>query len=161
MSLQQEMNLKCPFEPLLREAFMNVWRTQGLYGLQVSRQLRPLGITSAQHAILYILWDEGAPLPILEIANRMVSLVSGITGLVDRMEKEGLVARERCTEDRRVIYVTLTKKGQTILSAATKLLEALREKYFGHLAKAELKELIRILEKARERLLAERENEDE
>ena len=51
---------------------------------------------------------EGKPLPILEIANRTITVVPGITGLVDRLEEAGLVTRQRCVEDRRVIYVALT-----------------------------------------------------
>ena len=34
-----------------------------------------------------------------------------MTGIIDRMEREGLVARERSTDDRRVVHIRLTEKG--------------------------------------------------
>ena len=95
------------------------------------------------------------PLPILEIASRTITVVPGITGLIDRLEEAGFVKRERCREDRRVIYVALTEKGRKTLAALDEPLQELHEKLIGHLSQAELKELIRLLEKARGPLSAE------
>ena len=39
---------------------------------------------------------------------------STVTGIIDRMEREGLVERRRSEDDRRVIHITLTKKGQRL-----------------------------------------------
>jgi DNA-binding MarR family transcriptional regulator len=95
---------------------------------------------------------EGNALPILEIASRTVAVVPGITGLIDRLEQGGFVNRLRCEKDRRVIYVALTEKGTTTLADLDEPLIALHRKLLGHLSHAELKELIRLLEKAREPL---------
>ena len=37
---------------------------------------------------------------------------STVTGIIDRMEREGLVVRERSTEDRRVVHIRLTDEGR-------------------------------------------------
>ncbi|MEN6497598.1 MAG: MarR family transcriptional regulator [Thermoguttaceae bacterium] len=155
MSLERELKKKRLFESLEQEAILNVLRTNDQYQLRFSRLFRPFGLTPSQYNILRILRGEGAPLPILEIANRTITVVPGITGLIDRLEKEGFVTRERCAKDRRVIYVALTDKGRSTLSALDEPLEELHQKLIGHLSKAELKELIRLLEKAREPLSAE------
>lgn len=43
---------------------------------------------------------------------------SGLTRLIERMEKEGLVKREHSLEDRRVVYAAITRKGRKILEQA-------------------------------------------
>lgn len=95
---------------------------------------------------------EGQPLPILEIASRTIAVVPGITGLIDRLEQAGFVNRLRCAKDRRVIYVALTDHGTETLAALDEPLVARHRKLLGHLSQAELKELIRLLEKVREPL---------
>ena len=106
----------------------------------------------SQYNILRILRGEGKPLPILEIASRTITVVPGITGLIDRLEQAGFVNRLRCEKDRRVIYVALTDQGMTTLAALDEPLVALHRKLLGHLSQGELKELIRLLEKVREPL---------
>ncbi len=88
----------------------------------------------------------------LEIASRTVAVVPGITGLVDRMEAKGLVTRERCTEDRRKVYVSITAKGLALLAKLDEPIEQLHGKLLCHLTDGEKRELIRLLEKVRERL---------
>jgi DNA-binding MarR family transcriptional regulator len=105
--------------------------------------------------VLRILRGEGEPLPILEIAARTITVVPGITGLIDRLEEAGFVKRERCRDDRRVIWVALTEKARKTLAALDQPLEELHKRLVGHLSQTELKELIRLLEKARETLAEE------
>jgi DNA-binding MarR family transcriptional regulator len=106
-------------------------------------------LTSSQYNILRILRGEGQPLPILEIADRMLTVVPGITGLIDRLEKAGLVERRRCQEDRRIIYVALRDKGTNLLTKLDAPVMQLHQRLMGHLSDTELKELTRLLEKTR------------
>ena len=155
MSLQRELKKKRPFESPEQETILNVLRTNDQYQLRFGRLFRAYRLTPSQYNILRILRGEGAPLPILEIANRTITVVPGITGLIDRLEKSGFVVRQRCPEDRRVIYVALTEKGHATLSAIDEPLGELHERLIGHLSKAELKELTHLLEKGRGPLSAE------
>lgn len=150
MPLERELKKKRPFESLEQEAVLNVLRTHDRLQIQFTRLFRQFGLTSSQYNILRILRGEGNPLPVLEIASRTITVVPGITGLIDRLEEAGLVSRERCSEDRRVIYVALTERGFKTLAALDKPLMALHQKLIGHLSQTELKDLIRLLEKARE-----------
>ncbi len=150
MALQRELKKKRPFELPQQEAILNILRTGDQYQVQFARLFRPYGLTPSQYNVLRILRGEGKPLPILEIASRTITVVPGITGLVDRLEEAGFVKRERCREDRRVIWVTLTEKAREALAALDEPLEELHKRLIGHLSHAELKELIRLLEKARE-----------
>src|SRR5262245_18202128 len=150
--LQQELKKKRPFASLEQEAALGVLRTNDQLQIRFTRLFRDHGLTPSQYNILRILRGEGKPLPILEIASRTVTVVPGITGLIDRLEREGFVQRKRCETDRRVIYVALTDKGTKSVAELDAPVVALHERLMGHLSKEELKELNRLLEKVREPL---------
>lgn len=155
MPLQRELKKKRPFGSSQQEAILNVLRTNDQYQVRFTRLFRPYGLTPSQYNVLRILRGEGHPLPILEIAFRTIAVVPGITGLVNRLEEAGFVHRDRCQDDRRVVWVGLTEKAQKTLAALDEPLEELHQRLIGHLSKTELKELIRLLEKAREGLTDE------
>ena len=159
MSLQQELEMKSPIQPLLRETVLNILHTNDQYVIYFSRLFRLYGLTLPQYNILDILQNEGAPLTVLEIANRTIAVAPSVTGIIDRLEREGFVTRERSIKDRRVIYVTLTEKGQTTFLAINEPLKRLEKQTSRYLTEAELKELIRLLEKTRGILLAEQEDD--
>ena len=151
--LQHELKKKRPFESPEEETALNIVRTSDQLQIRFARLLREYGLTSpTQYNILRILRGEGKPLPILEIASRTITVVPGITGLIDRLERAGLVHRLRCEKDRRVIFVALTDQGTKTLAELDEPLSALHRKLLGHLSQSEFKELIRLLEKVRERL---------
>src|SRR5713101_1350706 len=116
MKLQQELKKKRPFESLEQEAALSVLRTSDQLQIRFARLFREHGLTPSQYNILRILRGEGKPLPILEIASRTITVVPGITGLIDRLELAGFVNRLRCEKDRRMIYVALTEKGSKTLA---------------------------------------------
>ena len=151
--LQHELKKRRPFDSPEEEAALSVVRTSDQLQHRSARLLREYGLTSSQYNVLRILRGEGKPLPILEIASRTITVVPGITGLIDRLEQAGFVNRLRCEKDRRVIYVALTDQGLATLAALDEPLIALHRKLLGHLTQAELKEVIRLLEKMREKLL--------
>jgi DNA-binding MarR family transcriptional regulator len=148
--LQKELKKKRPFESAEQEAALGLLRTSDQLQIRFARLFREHALTPSQYNILRILRGEGKPLPILEIASRTVAVVPGITGLIDRLEQAGFVNRLRCDKDRRIIYVALTDHGTTTLAALDEPLGAMHRKLLGHLGQAELKELIRLLEKVRE-----------
>ena len=148
--LQHELKKKRPFESLEKEAVLNIVRTSDQLMIRLARLLREFGLTSpTQYNILRILRGEGKPLPILEIASRTITVVPGITGLIDRLEQAGFVNRLRCAKDRRVIHVALTDQGIKTLADIDEPLLALHRKLLGHLPEGELQDLIRLLEKLR------------
>src|SRR5437660_4442563 len=150
--LQHELKKRRPFESPEQEAALSIVRTSDQLQIRFARLFREYALTPSQYNILRILRGEGKPLPILEIASRTITVVPGITGLIDRLEQAGLVNRLRCEKDRRVIYVALTDHGTETLTALDEPLVALHHKLLGHLTPAELKEMIRLLEKVREPL---------
>jgi DNA-binding MarR family transcriptional regulator len=149
-NLQRELKKKRPFELPEEEAMLSIVRTSDRLQIRIARLLREHGLTPSQYNILRILRGEGKPLPILEIASRTITVVPGITGLIDRLERAGYVNRLRCARDRRVIYVSLTDQAIGTLAELDEPVTELNQKLLSHLSRAEVKELIRLLEKVRE-----------
>jgi DNA-binding MarR family transcriptional regulator len=147
--LQHELKKQRAFESPEQEAALSVLRTADQLEIRFARLFRGHGLTPSQYNILRILRGEGEPLPILEIAARTITVVPGITGLIDRLEQAGLVKRLRCEKDRRVIYVALTERGTETLAALDEPVLALHRQLLGHLSQGEVKDLIRLLEKLR------------
>jgi DNA-binding MarR family transcriptional regulator len=147
--LQDELKKKRPFELAEQEAILNILRTSDQFQNRFGRLLREYDLTQSQYNVLRILRGEGKPMPCLEISDRMIQVVPAMTGLLDRLEKQGFVQRERCTEDRRVVYVELTDAARELLEQMDNPVMELHKQLIGHLTQAELKELSRLLEKAR------------
>ena len=79
--------------------------------------LDPLGLTYPQYLVLLTLWEEEG-LPLKAIGDRL-GLDSGtLTPLLRRMEKAGLLTRERDREDERLVRIHLTGRGRRLRGRA-------------------------------------------
>lgn len=154
--LQQEIKQARPFRSAEVEAYLNLARTYGLLACEMERFFKGYGLSSAGYNVLRILRgskQDGDPhIPTLEIASRLVSPVPDVTRLIDRLVRDGLVVRNRGDEDRRVVLVAITGKGLTLLKKIDGPMLLHHKTRLGRLSKADLKELIRLLEKARSEL---------
>src|SRR5947209_7625599 len=148
ITLQREIKKKQPFELPEQEAMLNLLRTADQLQIRFARLFREFGLTPQQYNILRILRGEGRPLPILEIAARMITAVPGITGLIDRLEVASLVERQRCDHDRRVIYVSIAPQAMEILAEIDQPLVELHKQALGHMTPDELSMLSELLAKA-------------
>ena len=85
-----------------------------------ARLLREHGLTDAQFNVLMLLHHQGERGRMSQIRLGRLLLVnrSNVTGLVDRMERDGLVRREDDPDDRRVNLVAITEKGMEVLGGA-------------------------------------------
>ena len=151
-SLAQELGKKKPFESPEKEAMLNIVRTGDQFQNRFGKLFREFGLTGSQHNVLRILRGEGRPMQCLEIRRRMIQVVPAMTGLLDRLEKDGLVTRTRSEKDGRVIYVDLTAKARSVLQQIDAPLTELYSECLGHLSQTELKQLSALLEKARQSL---------
>ncbi|QDT31523.1 MarR family winged helix-turn-helix transcriptional regulator [Thalassoglobus polymorphus] len=147
--LQQEIKKKRPFESSRQEANLNVLKTTDLLQNRFGRFFREFGLTPSQYNVLRILREEGSPLPSLEVGARMIQVVPAMTGLIDRLEKQELVRRRRCKEDRRIVYIELTDSALTLLEEIAPPLLELHDRLSCELTAKEVKELTRLMEKMR------------
>lgn len=83
----------------------------------LSRIVETHGLTLQQYNVLRILRGAAPdPLPTMEIAERMLERTPGITRFLDHLEQRGLVRRERCTDDRRMVHAWIADAGLELLA---------------------------------------------
>jgi DNA-binding MarR family transcriptional regulator len=77
-----------------------------------------------------------------ELADSVLLSRSGMTRLVDRLEREGLLERDPCTDDGRGTYAVLTDKGAALLHQARRThLDGVRDRFLRHFEPDELRTL--------------------
>lgn len=72
------------------------------------------GLTLTEFGILEVLYHRG-PLLLGEVQRRILVSSGGVTYLIDRLERKGLVERRDCPEDRRARYAALTPAGEQLM----------------------------------------------
>jgi len=101
------------------------------------------GVPLSSYEVLIFL--RSAPerkLRMADLAERVLLSRSGMTRLVDRLEREGLLAREQCSKDARGCYAARTERGATFLEEARPThLAGVRERFLRHFSPAELEML--------------------
>jgi DNA-binding MarR family transcriptional regulator len=75
------------------------------------------GLTGSQLVVLKMLEPVGQ-LSLSDLSGRIRAKNSTVTGIIDRMERDGIVLRRRSDEDRRVIHIALTAKGKKLAASA-------------------------------------------
>lgn len=87
-----------------------------------------------------------------ELAEAVVLSRSGLTRLVDRLDKAGYVKREACPEDRRGQHAVLTPNGKAALRKTWPIYEAsIRQHFARHFSDAESRQISKLLQRAIDR----------
>lgn len=119
---------------------------------RVTKELaRRANVTGPQLTVVKLLETIG-DLSLSELSDRIRAQNSTVTGIVDRMEREGLAQRVRSTEDRRVVRIHLTEKGQALArDIPVEPMEILRTA-LGGLTPTETQEMLRLMTKVAKRI---------
>jgi DNA-binding MarR family transcriptional regulator len=104
------------------EAFVRLVRANAAVTRQLSAQLSAdHGLNlSAYEALLRLARAPDSRLKRVELANGLLLTAGGVTRLLDGLERDGLVAREECSSDRRISYAVLTEAGRAKLREASR-----------------------------------------
>ncbi|MBM4361328.1 MAG: MarR family transcriptional regulator, partial [Deltaproteobacteria bacterium] len=102
------------------------------------------GLTGSQLVVLRLL-GPGGRLSVGEISERIRAQNSTVTGIIDRMERDGLVARRRSENDRRVVHIELTRRGKELAREAADAPQHLFRQLLESLATSDAAELERIM----------------
>ena len=148
-TLERDTKKKRPFDLPEQAVVLNVLRSNELFQHRFGQLFREHGLTQPQYNVLRILRGEGGPLPCLEVAARMITVVPAITRLIDKLESRDLLTKEQNADDRRVWHVTITKKGLALLRKLDEPMQDMYRALCGHMTKTECTQLVRLLEKAR------------
>jgi DNA-binding MarR family transcriptional regulator len=123
------------------EAWKAFIRAQAEVIQTLSRELEAeQGLPLTFYDVLIQLSLAGGRLRMSELADAVVLSRSGVTRLVDRMVRQGLVRREACPEDRRSMYAAITPDGKRAMTRARPVhLRGVAEHFGRHLSDEEAK----------------------
>ena len=100
------------------EEALRLWialaRCYSTFARAVSGKVLEYGLTSPQFGVLEALHHLG-PLSLGELAEKLLVTGGNITYVMDRLEEQGLVRRERSSRDRRVVEARLTREGRRLV----------------------------------------------
>ena len=82
----------------------------------------------------------------------MIEATPAITGLLDRLEQKGLVRRERCPTDRRLVHCWISDPGSDLLEELNPQMTAAADGAMRSLSESEQRALLRTLERIRDGL---------
>ncbi|MEU3175800.1 MarR family transcriptional regulator, partial [Streptomyces sp. NPDC007000] len=107
---------------------------------EVDRALHPHGLGASDFEVLDLLASasprEGEQCRVQNLGGRIHLSQSALSRLIARLEKDGLVARSVCAEDRRGVYVMLTSKGRNLHAEVLPLQRAARARALGEVCAA-------------------------
>ena len=148
--LQAEIKQTKPFASLEHEAILGLLRTAAIVDHANDEALRPYGLTGTQFNVLRILKGAGENgLCGREIGERMINRVPDVPRLLERLEKAGLISRERDPNDRRHVTARISAEGKRLIDEIGNVSSPV-EKRFRRLAKDQLQTLIAALDVIRE-----------
>jgi MarR family 2-MHQ and catechol resistance regulon transcriptional repressor len=138
-------------DPRLTAMGLLVETYKGLWSM-LAPQIKEHGMNETEFEVLLrLLRTPGYRLRMSDLADQTALSTSGITRVVDRLERDGLVERETCINDRRGFWASLTPDGQQRISGAIDGHAALVDEFFtGLLTQSELDSLTEALRKVRD-----------
>lgn len=95
---------------------------------------------SSYEVLLYLADAPAGRMRMAELADSVLLSRSGLTRLVDRLEREGLLKRERCESDARGYFAEITPKGRRLFDAARRThLDGVRARFLSRFSRDELR----------------------
>ena len=118
-----------------------------LLARKFQERLDPFGLTIFHWVVLCCLWEEDG-LAISSIGERLKQVGGTMTGVLDRMEKRGLVRREPDNHDRRVWRIWLTQDGKDLRDILPPIAIEVREQAMQGMSDAEREQFSDLLNQA-------------
>lgn len=127
--------------------------------IKASRQLRnkldkalnPFDITAAQFSVIRQIQSSEQPITAAEIAQRLRSDRPTISGIINRLEKKGIVLKVDNPEDKRSSYLQIDKGSNQLVDKITTISDGLTGDIFSIYSEEEAKQLIRMIHQLIER----------
>ncbi len=148
--LREEIKQNKPFHDRAHAAALALLRTADELRRSMDSLIAPHGVSAEQYNVLRILRGAGeSGLPTLDIAARLLEKNPGITRLIDKLEAKQLVARHRCTKDRRQVFCIITPAGATLINSLDEPARQANKQMFRGLTGAQSDLLIDLLDRIR------------
>jgi DNA-binding MarR family transcriptional regulator len=133
------------FQTLADEAVVSLLVTAEQIDQAVAPVWERHGVTADQYNVLRILRGvHPGGHPRNEVARRMIRRAPDVTRMLDRLARQGLVARVRNADDRRESIATITKAGLALLDRIDPDVRAVQQVVTAALSERELRQLVRL-----------------
>jgi len=100
-----------------------------IIGMMITQELSEVGITMPQISVMRKIKD--GPMTIGQLSKDLYLSCSTVSGIVDRLEREGYIERVRDTADRRVVWIHITNKFEEMANS----IPVMQKEYFTELIK--------------------------
>ncbi len=145
-----EKELRMDFKSEHQKLLLNLLFTSNWLKHRDTERLKPYGLSPQQYNILRILRGaKGKRMCMHEVLERMLDRAPNATRLTDKLIAKGLVLRERCEEDRRVVHLLISEKGNMLLTTIERATEELVSEVARRLSVAEAEAMNHNLNKLR------------
>lgn len=108
-------------------------------------------LSITEFSVLEVLFYQGKQ-TIQQIGNRILISSGSMTYVIDKLEQKGIIKRNDCREDRRVIHITLTAEGLELMEKIMPNYQDMVDSFFGDLTGDESQLLVNSLKKVSNRL---------
>jgi DNA-binding MarR family transcriptional regulator len=122
-----------------------LYRIEKITDSHLNALLQSIRLTCAQHLVLKLLIEAGEPLPLGQIAEKLHSVRSNMTQMVDRLAAEGLVERIFDPVDRRRVLAQITEEGRRRVEAAAQLEYQVEQELHANFSQQERDQLVSLL----------------
>jgi MarR family transcriptional regulator, organic hydroperoxide resistance regulator len=149
-AVQTEIRQRRPFRTAAQEATVGLLRTASVVRRALARVVEPSGLSLAQYNALRIIHGAGRTgIPTLAIRDRLIEDGTPITRLLDKLEAQRLIHRERAHPDRRQVICHLTEGGRRLLADVDPRVDAADAAALAALTANELTRLVQSLDRVR------------
>lgn len=147
MSIEEDINQQ-HFKNPYQKGLVNIIYTFNWLNERLRAILLRGNITEQQFNILRILRGAGKPISTLQIRQRMLDKASDTSRIVDRLVLKNLVKKTTCTNDKRLVDVSITSEGLALLENLDQYSQEM-ESLIGNLTPEEANTLNNLLDKIR------------
>jgi DNA-binding MarR family transcriptional regulator len=148
MGIEKDIS-QASFRNDYQKAIINLIYTYNWMNEKMKKVFDKEDITSQQYNILRILRGAAKPISTMQIRERMLDKMSDTSRIVDRLVLKGFAKKSICTNDKRLVDVSISSKGKALLEKIDQYDKDM-DAIFGNLSDTEAKSLNKLLDKIRE-----------
>jgi DNA-binding MarR family transcriptional regulator len=139
------------FESDEQHLYDTLSQTHDILGAAFNQMFQGYDLTHTQFMVMKVIQAAGIDgIATQKIGQRILTRVPDVTRILDRLVRNGLVQRIRSEQDKRVLFVSLTNEGKTIMDELVEPVNELRSSLFAHMSVAKQTQLNALLLEAQD-----------
>lgn len=138
------------FDSIEQQVYLALWRSYDRLRAIEEELFDRWDLTAQQYNVMRLLASKHPhSVATTQLSQRLISRAPDITRMLDKLESQGWIRRERSTEDRRAVMVAITRQGLSLLTKIARPVKEMHVAQSGHLTVEQMRNLIGLLEAIR------------